>query len=115
MKTLFYIFLDRLIDEKGHCFKADEFGSFFAYMSDSLHHALVRVSSNDLREKPLLSNEDHKVIGFVTIIDLVKLCDIEVKKIMKKRNQTNRSFGVNGSGIDNDEDHHIQIKRRKND
>jgi chloride channel protein, CIC family len=37
---------------------------FFAYNSDSLHNALVRLSSNDLQEMPVLSNEENKVIGF---------------------------------------------------
>ena len=31
---------------------------FFAYDSDSLHNALVRLSSNDLQEMPVLSYEE---------------------------------------------------------
>ena len=58
---------------------------FFAYMTDSLHNALVRLSSNELQEMPVLSNEDNKVLGIVTISDLVKLYDKEVEKIMKIR------------------------------
>ncbi|MFI5406473.1 MAG: CBS domain-containing protein, partial [Nitrososphaerales archaeon] len=58
---------------------------FFAYMTDSLHNALVRLSSNDLQEMPVLSNEDDKVLGIVTISDLVKLYDNEVQKIVKVR------------------------------
>lgn len=60
---------------------------FFAYSSDSLHHALVRLSSNELQEMPVLSNENHKVIGIVTIADLVKLYDSQVEKILKSRDQ----------------------------
>ena len=58
---------------------------FFVYMTDSLHNALVRLSSNDLQEMPVLSNEDNKVLGIVTISDLVKLYDNEVQKIVKVR------------------------------
>ena len=58
---------------------------FFVYMTDSLHNALVRLSSNDLQEMPVLSNEDNKVLGIVTISDLVKLYDSEVQKIVKVR------------------------------
>jgi len=83
---------------------------FFAYRSDSLHHALVRLSSNDLQEMPVLSNEDNKVIGIVTIADLVKLYDTEVEKIMKKRNQTNLSIDINGDGINKNDEHHITDK-----
>ena len=62
---------------------------FFAYTSDSLHHALVRLSSNDLQEMPVLSNENQKVIGIVTIADLVKLYDSQVEKILKARDPNN--------------------------
>ena len=58
---------------------------FFAYMTDSLHNALVRLSSNDLQEMPVLSDEDNRVFGIVTISDLVKLYDNEVQKIVKVR------------------------------
>jgi chloride channel protein, CIC family len=58
---------------------------FFAYMTDSLHNALVRLSSNELQEMPVLSNEDNRVLGIVTISDLVKLYDKEVEKIMRVR------------------------------
>ena len=61
---------------------------FFAYSSDSLHNALVRLSSNDLQEMPVLSNEDNKVIGKITISDLVKLYDKEVQKITKVINRS---------------------------
>ena len=58
---------------------------FFAYITDSLHNALVRLSSNELQEMPVLSNEDNRVLGIVTISDLVKLYDKEVEKIMEFR------------------------------
>ena len=35
---------------------------FFAYITDSLHNALVRLSSNDLQEMPVLSNEDNRYL-----------------------------------------------------
>ena len=34
---------------------------------------------------PVLSNEDNRVLGMVTISDLVKLYDKEVEKIMRVR------------------------------
>jgi hypothetical protein len=34
---------------------------------------------------PVLSNEDNRLLGIVTISDLVKLYDKEVEKIMKVR------------------------------
>jgi signal-transduction protein with cAMP-binding, CBS, and nucleotidyltransferase domain len=73
----------------------------FAYTSDSLHQALVRLSSNDLQEMPVLSNEDHKVIGIVTILDLVRLYDAEVEKIKKQRNQSDLSVGASSNEVDN--------------
>jgi len=76
---------------------------FFAYTSDSLHQALVRLSSNDLQEMPVLSNEDHKVIGMVTISDLVRLYDAEVEKIKKQRNQSDLSIGVSSDEFDDKE------------
>jgi CIC family chloride channel protein len=87
---------------------------FFAYESDSLHNALVRLSSNDLQEMPVLSNKDYKVIGIVTIADLVRLYDIEVQKIMKKRNQTGLGVDAISNGMDNNEDRHItDITKKK--
>src|ERR1044072_4181473 len=62
---------------------------FFAYSSDSLHNALVRLSSNDLQEMPVLSNEENKVIGIITISDLVTLYDKDVYKITKIMNKSN--------------------------
>jgi CIC family chloride channel protein len=84
---------------------------FFAYTSDSLHHALVRLSSNDLQEMPVLSNEDHKVIGIVTIADLVKLYDNQVEKIMKYRDQNSLGIDVNDSQIEKNKDSHITDKK----
>jgi len=87
---------------------------FFAYESDSLHNALVRLSSNDLQEMPVLSNKDYKVIGIVTIADLVRLYDIEVQKIMKKRNQTGLGVDAISNGMDHNEDRHItDITKKK--
>jgi hypothetical protein len=35
---------------------------------------------------PVLSNKDHKVIGMVTLADLVRIYDLEVEKILKPKN-----------------------------
>jgi predicted transcriptional regulator len=67
---------------------------FFAYNTDSLHNALVRLSSNDLQEMPVLSNEDNKVIGKITISELVRLYDKEVQKITKVMNRSNINFKI---------------------
>ena len=65
---------------------------FFAYITDSLHNALVRLSSNELQEMPVVSNEDNRVLGVVTISDLVKLYDKEVQKILKlKKNNSEKN------------------------
>jgi chloride channel protein, CIC family len=74
---------------------------FFAYMTDTLHNALVRLSSNELQEMPVLSNEDNRVLGMVTISDLVRLYDNEVEKIVKIR-KGNSSYGSHSAGIDDD-------------
>jgi CBS domain-containing protein len=58
---------------------------FFANVPDTLYSALVRLSSNEIQEMPVLSSEDSKVVGIVTISDLVTLYDGEVEKIMKIR------------------------------
>jgi CIC family chloride channel protein len=84
---------------------------FFAYTSDSLHHALVRLSSNDLQEMPVLSNEDHKVIGIVTIADLVKLYDSQVEKIMKSRDQNSLGIDANNSRIEKNRDRDLTDKK----
>jgi CIC family chloride channel protein len=84
---------------------------FFAYTSDSLHHALIRLSSNDLQEMPVLSNEDHKVIGIVTIADLVKLYDKQVEKIMKHRDQNSLGIDDNSSRIEKNKGSRITDKK----
>jgi len=84
---------------------------FFAYTSDSLHHALVRLSSTDLQEMPVLSNEDHKVIGIVTIADLVKLYDSQVEKIMKSRDQNSLGIDANNSRIEKNRDRDLTDKK----
>ena len=83
---------------------------FFAYTSDSLHHALVRLSSNDLQEMPVLSNQNQKVIGIVTIADLVKLYDSQVEKILKARDPNNLDIGNNGNGNHTNKDNDIKDK-----
>jgi len=84
---------------------------FFAYTSDTLHQALVRLSSNDLQEMPVISNEDNKVLGIVTIADLVKLYDREVQKIVKVRNHTNVSSDIDDNEVDGSEDNHLADKK----
>ena len=79
---------------------------FFAYNSDSLHNALVSLSSNDLQEMPVLSNENNKVIGIITISDLVKLYDKEVEKITKVVNRSNHN--TNNDSTSNS--HHLRNK-----
>ena len=86
---------------------------FFAYESDSLHNALVRLSSNDLQEMPVLSSEDYKVIGIVTLADLVILYDIEVQKIMKKRVQTKSIGGAISNGWGDKKDHSTDMTKKK--
>jgi hypothetical protein len=58
-----------------------------------------------------LSNEDHKVIGIVTIADLVKLYDNQVEKIMKSRDQSSLGIDVNNSRIEKNKDSHITDKK----
>ncbi|CAN5472950.1 chloride channel protein [soil metagenome] len=82
----------------------------FAYTSDSLHLALVRLSSNDLQEMPVLSNENQKVIGIVTIADLVKLYDSQVEKILKGRNQNTLNIGIHDTGNKQNEDSDFKDK-----
>jgi CIC family chloride channel protein len=67
---------------------------FFAYETDSLHNALVRLSSNELQEMPVLSNDDKRVLGIVTISDLVRIYDKEVQEILniQKSNDASKSF-----------------------
>ena len=90
---------------------------FFAYTSDSLHQALVRLSSNELQQMPVLSSESNKVLGIITISDLVKLYDKEVEKIMKVKSSSNFNIGANSSGIGksntNDDSPHADKKTNK--
>jgi len=72
---------------------------FFVYMSDSLHNALVRLSSNELQEMPVLSDENNKVLGIITLADLVKLYDNEVEKVVKLRDNSNLSTVASDKAI----------------
>jgi chloride channel protein, CIC family len=83
---------------------------FFAYSSDSLHDALIRLSSNELQEMPVLSNENNKVLGIITIADLVKLYDKEVEKIVKVRNPSIPGIDNKRDEIDNSNDRHLRDK-----
>lgn len=83
---------------------------FFAYMSDSLHNALVRLSSNELQEMPVLADENNKVLGFISISDLVKLYDNEVDKIMKLGHRSNLSNNLSDNAINNNKEHRPKNK-----
>ena len=83
--------------------------------SDSLHNALVRLSSNELQEMPVLSNENNKVLGIITIADLVKLYDKEVEKIMKVRNPSILDMDNKIDEIDNSNDRHLRDKTTNKD
>ena len=84
---------------------------YFAYNSESLHNALVRLSSNDLQEMPVLSYEDNKVIGIITISDLVKLYDKEVEKITKIMNCSN----LNSKNDDTTNSDHFRNKSTRSE
>lgn len=88
---------------------------FFAYSSDSLHDALIRLSSNELQEMPVLSNENNKVLGIITIADLVKLYDKEVEKIVKVRNPSIPGIDNKRDEIDNSNDRHLRDKTTNKD
>jgi CIC family chloride channel protein len=88
---------------------------FFAYSSDSLHNALIRLSSNELQEMPVLSNENNKVLGIITLADLVKLYDKEVEKIMKVRNPSIPDIGNKRDEIDDSNDRHLRDKTTNKD
>ncbi len=88
---------------------------FFAYSSDSLHDALIRLSSNELQEMPVLSNENNKVLGIITIADLVKLYDKEVEKIVKVRNPSIPDIGNKRDEIENSNDRHLRDKTTNKD
>jgi chloride channel protein, CIC family len=85
---------------------------FFAYLTDSLHSALVRLSSNEIQEMPVLSREDNKVLGIVTISDLVKLYDKEVEKVIKIRKDNGRMLpSVDDMESFNEGSNHSQKKQ----
>src|SRR5206468_7590562 len=84
---------------------------YFAYNSESLHNALVRLSSNDLQEMPVLSYEDNKVIGIITVSDLVKLYDKEVEKITKIMNCSN----LNSKNDDTTNSDHFRNKSTRSE
>jgi chloride channel protein, CIC family len=88
---------------------------FFAYSSDSLHDALIRLSSNELQEMPVLSNENNKVLGIITIADLVKLYDKEVEKIVKVRKPSIPDIGNKRDEIDNSNNRHLGDKTANKD
>jgi hypothetical protein len=52
---------------------------------------------------PVLSSEDNKALGIVTISNLVRLYDSEVEKIMKVR-KGNRGYGSNSMDTDDRND-----------
>jgi CBS domain-containing protein len=63
---------------------------------------------------PVLSDENNKVIGIITISDLVKLYGTEVDKIMKLRNRSNVNIDLSDNEINNNkEKHHTQDKSTK--
>jgi CBS-domain-containing membrane protein len=59
---------------------------------------------------PVLSNKNQKVIGIVTIADLVKLYDSQVEKILKARDPNNLDIGNNGNGNHTNKDNDIKDK-----
>ena len=59
---------------------------------------------------PVLSDENNKVIGIITISDLVKLYDNEVDKIMKLRDRSNQSIDLRDNAINNNKDHNPKDK-----
>lgn len=85
---------------------------FFAYGTDSLHDALVRLSSNELQEMPVITKEDNRVLGIITITDLVKLYDKEVEKILKIRKHNGYTLpSVGDSESSNEAFNHSQKKQ----
>jgi chloride channel protein, CIC family len=85
---------------------------FFAYGADSLHDALVRLSSNELQEMPVITKENNRVLGIITITDLVKLYDKEVEKIMKIRKDNGYTLpSVAGAESSSEDFNHSQKKQ----
>ncbi|MGB5091136.1 MAG: hypothetical protein WBN72_09355, partial [Nitrososphaeraceae archaeon] len=76
---------------------------------------LIRLSSNELQEMPVLSNENNKVLGIITIADLVKLYDKEVEKILKVRNPSIPDIGNKTDEIDYSNDRHLGDKTTNKD
>ena len=64
---------------------------------------------------PVLSNENNKVLGIITIADLVKLYDKEVEKIMKVRNPSIPDMDNKIDEIDNSNDRHLRDKTTNKD
>jgi len=62
---------------------------------------------------PVLSNENQKVIGIVTIADLVKLYDSQVEKILKARDQNTLNIGINDNGNKKNKDTDLNNKKDK--
>jgi chloride channel protein, CIC family len=62
-----------------------------------------------------LSNENNKVLGIITIADLVKLYDKEVEKIVKVRNPSIPDIGKKGDEIDKSNDGHLRDKTTNKD
>jgi hypothetical protein len=54
--------------------------------------------------------ENQKVIGIVTIADLVRLYDSQVEKILKARDQNNLDIGNNSNRNQTDEENDIKDK-----
>lgn len=62
---------------------------------------------------PVLSNENQKVIGIVTIADLVKLYDSQVGKILKSRDLNNLSIDINDNENRKNKDTDLDDKKDK--
>jgi CBS domain-containing protein len=61
---------------------------------------------------PVLSREDNKVLGIVTISDLVKLYDKEVEKVIKIRKDNGRMLpSVDDMESSNEGSNHSQKKQ----
>jgi CBS domain-containing protein len=64
---------------------------------------------------PVLSNENNKVLGIITIADLVKLYDNEFEKIVKGRNPSIPNINNKRDEIDNSNDRHLRDKTTNKD
>jgi CBS domain-containing protein len=54
---------------------------------------------------PVLSDENNKIVGIISISDLVKLYDNEVEKVMKLRHPSNQSIDLADNATNNYKDH----------